>query len=148
MIIDALTQMCNDEAASGTAATRLEGSQIDLSVARDIGNGQPIYWHLVVVTAAASVGSATINVVLASDATAAVATDGSATVHAQTGILAYTAFTKGRRWVFPLPTEGNVYEKFLGTLVITADATTTALVIDSFLSPDPAGWKAYADADS
>jgi hypothetical protein len=145
MIMDKLVTFCEDEAASGTAATRLEGDVINLVNARDIGQGQPLYWIIVVNTAAASVGSATINIKLASDAQAAIATDGSATVHAQTGILAYTEFSARKVFSIAVPAEGSAYEQYLGVLVDTADATTTALVITSFLSIDPFGWKAYAD---
>lgn len=148
MIIDQRTMFCDAEEVQGTAATRLEGSQIDLSVARDIGNGQTIYLVVVVTTAFTSGGSATVNIQLASDASAAVATDGSATVHWQTGALDYTDLTLGKTFVVPLPLEGVAYERYLGILVVTATATTTAGSISAFLTPDPVGWKAYPEAVS
>ena len=148
MIIDYRTMFCDAKNVSGTAATRLEGNQIDLVHPRDIGNGQPIYLIVVVTTAFASGGAATVNIQLASDNSAAIPTDGSATVHWQTGALNYTALTKGKTFVTALPLEGNAYKRYLGILVVTAAATTTAGAISAFLSPDPVGWKAYPDAVS
>jgi hypothetical protein len=147
MIMDRRTLFCENEACQGTAATRLEGSQIDLEDARDIGNGQPLY--LIITVDVAFVGAtATVNFKLASDATAAVATDGTATEHAQTGPIPIAQLVVGKTFVLPLPAEGNVYEQFLGLLVVTAVATTTAGSVTAFLSPDPAGWKAYPEAAS
>lgn len=148
MIMDRRTLFCDAEAAFGTAATRLEGSQIDLEDARDIGNGQPLYLVIVVDVAFASAAAATVNIILASDATAAIATDGSATVHLQTGVLDFDELTAGKTFVFALPPEGNVYERFLGILVVTGAQTTTAGSITAFLTPDPTGWKAYPEAAS
>lgn len=147
MIIDKRTQFCDNEAAFGTAATRLEGSQIDLQTARDIANGQPIYL-IVVITAQPGDNAGTINIQLVSDSTAAIATDGSATVHWQTGAQDDQYFTLGKTFCVALPLEGNAYEQFLGILVVTAAQTSTLLAFDAFLSLDPVGWKAYADAAS
>lgn len=148
MIIDRRTLMCDAEDAYGTAATRLEGSQIDLTYARDIAQGRPIYLVIQVTTAFASSGSATVNIILASDASAAVATDGSASTHWQSGALAYTVLAANYRFCVPIPLQGTVFERYLGMLVVTADATTTAGAITAFLSPDPVGWKAYPEATS
>jgi hypothetical protein len=148
MIIDSRNKFCEDEAASGTQATRLEGDVIDLKTARDIGNGQPVYAVITVSTAFTSGTSSTVNFQIVSDAQEAIATDGSATVHAQTGAVAHTELTAGKRYVLPLPLEGREYERYLGLLVVTGAATTTAGAITAFLSLDPDGWKAYPEGNS
>ncbi len=146
MIMDNLTKFCQDEAAFGTAATRLEGSQIDLGVAaRSVGMGTPVY--VIIVVEVAFSGGTSVNFIVASDATAAVATDGSASVHGQTGAIAVADLTLGKRFVIPLTT-GVEYEQFLGLLVTTV-GTTTVGSITAFISPDPLStWKAYADGTS
>lgn len=147
MIMDKYLEFCDGVDVSGAAGTALEGSQIDLGTARDIGQFSDLYLVINVTTSFASGGASTIQFELASDATAAVATDGSATTHVLTEAFAYTALTAGTRLVFRLPVEGNAYEQFLGLLVRTAAATSTAGTIDAFLTHDANGrWKASANA--
>lgn len=143
-IMDVLTKFCDNEAVDGTAATRLEGDQIDLGPAhRDIGNGKSVYLVVQVTEAFDSAGSAVVEIQLVSDASASIAVDGSATLHLSLGAQAYTALTLNKRFVVTLPLEGNVYERYLGILVITSGATTTAGAITAFLTIDPMGWQAY-----
>ena len=115
-------------------------------MARDMGNGQPLYLVVQVTTAVASGGSATANIQLASDAAAAIATDGSATVHWQTGVLAKTVLAAGKTFIVPLPWEDPDYERYLGIIVTTATATTTAGAVNAFLTSAPSAWKAMPDA--
>jgi hypothetical protein len=146
-IMDVLTKFASAEPAFGTVAVRLEGSQIDLGAAhRDPGNGKTVYLIVQVTEAWVSAGSATVNIQLVSDSTASIAVDGSATVHLSLGTLAYTVLTLNKRFCVALPLEGNVYERYLGIIVDTAGATTTAGAFTAFLSPDPVGWQAYPAA--
>lgn len=147
MIIDKLTEFCATTAVNAAAGTALVGSQIDTgSVVRDLGNGKPVYLILIVTTAFTSGGSATVAFKLASDASAAVATDGSATDHITTKAFPYTELTAGTKIVRALPAGIPAYERYLGLLCVTATATTTAGSISAFLSHDPMGWTATADA--
>ena len=60
-----------------------------------------------------------------------------------TGVL-----TAGQQLVIPLPVGyGTIfpYERYLGLLVVTSSATTTAGSINAFLTFDPKGWKALPD---
>jgi hypothetical protein len=43
MIMDERTEFCDAVSVAAVAGTALVGSQIDMSVARDLGNGQPVY---------------------------------------------------------------------------------------------------------
>jgi hypothetical protein len=149
MIHDELTEFLDATALNtGGAGTYLIGDVIDLGASggtlKDIGNGRSLYWVVQISTTATSGGSATGNLQLASDAQAAIATDGSATVHAQTGAIAVATLVAGYRRVFPLPVEKR-YERYVGVLQVTATAAFTAGAVDSFLTLDPPGWYAAPD---
>jgi len=156
MWLDERLEFADDTDVSASAGTALIGDVIDLSVARDVGNGQPVY--LCIRTGGTEIitgGSAgTLLFQLASDAAAAIAVDGTATVHLQTDQLVTddsaanaAQFNVGGTIFFGmLPMEGVTYERYLGVLAVTATTTTTAGTINAFLTLDPSGWKSYADA--
>ena len=155
MILDKRSEFCDATALNGGAAgAYLLGNQIDLGTARDIGNGQPVYLVITVATGievASSTG--TVQFSLASDATAAIATDGSATVHAvspafATSTTSDTTTLKAGTVLFavPLPLEGNAYEQYLGLLQTTGTTAISAGAIDASLTLDVQAWKAYANA--
>jgi len=156
MILDDFLEFAEDVSVAAAAGTALIGDVVDLgSAARDIGNGDPLY--LVIQTGSVEIITAgaagTLKFQLVSDAQAAIATDGSATVHYDTGTLVTddaaandSKFNVGGLIaVVALPMEGNVYERYLGILAITATTTTTAGKINAFLTRDVAKWKAYTD---
>ena len=147
MIIDSTLEMLDAVAVNtGDAGTYLLGSQIDLSVARDIGQGKPAYLVISIDTPLAS-ATGTIQLQLASDATAAIAVDGSASVHWASDVLAAAALPAGKTFVVPLPAGTAVpYERFLGILQVTGTAAFTAGKINAFITFDPFGWKANPDA--
>ena len=149
MILDELNEFADALAINtGGAGSYLLGDVIDLQTQqiRDIGNGQPVYWVTSVDTALAS-ATGTFNLSLVSDAQAAIATDGSATVHATIGgPFLQAALAAGTMWVRVVPLELPKYERYLGILQTTATAAFTAGKINSFLTLDPIGWKPYPDA--
>jgi hypothetical protein len=143
--------------ATSVAAAALIGDVIDLQVARDIGNGQPVYLVITTATEIITGGVAgTVKFQLVSDAQAAIAVDGSATVHLDTGTFVTDDAAANSAQLnaggviacIALPLQGPVYERYLGILCITATTTTTAGAINAFLTLDPTGWKAYADASN
>ena len=156
MWLDERTEFADDVDVSAAAGTALVGDVIDMTVARDLGNGQPVY--LCIRTGGTEIitgGTAgTIQFKLASDAAAAIATDGSATEHIVTDTFvtddsaANSAQLNAGGTIYfgALPQEGFVYERYLGILVVTGTTTTTAGTINAFLTTDPNGWKSYADA--
>ncbi len=149
MILDERTEFADATAMNtGGAATYLIGDVIDLSVARDIGQGQPVYLVVQMTTAATSGGSATARFQLASDSVAAIATDGTQTVHMATEANAVADMTLGFRWVIPVPGEGPAYERFLGFQQVTATAAFTAGAVNAFLTTEPSSipTTSYADA--
>ena len=155
MILDSLLEFANATSVAAAAGTALIGDVIDLQEARDIGNGEPIYLVIQCATSIITGGSAgTVKFQLASDAQAAVATDGSATVHFDTGTFVTdgddaNALDAGATIAaVALPMEGNAYERYLGILCVTATHTTTAGAINAFLTKDVSKWKAYADGQN
>lgn len=152
MIIDSRTELADGTALNtGAAGTYLIGDQIDLGVAgRDIGNGSDhLYVYARISTTAVSAGSATLRLQLVSDAQAAIATDGSATVHIDTGQFDVADLSAGTvLFVGRLPQEGNAYERYLGLLQTTGTAAFTAGAVDMFMTPQPMAWKAYAEGQN
>jgi hypothetical protein len=159
-ILDERNEFADNVDVSASAGTALVGDVMDLGAAgEDIGNGQPLY--LVIRTGSTEIitgGSAgTLQFTLASDAAAAIATDGTATEHVLTeafvtdGTDANDAEMKAGALIYmaPLPagTGGN-YERYLGILATTVTTTTTAGTINAFLTLDPhmAAGKTYPDA--
>lgn len=150
MILDERLEFCDAVALNtGGAGTYLLGDVIDLNPAHDPGMGGNLWCVLQVDTTATSGGSATGQFSLASDAQAAIATDGSATVHWQSGAIAVAALVaKYVIGAFMLPAEGPTYERYLGILQTTAVAAFTAGKINAFLTKDYAKIKHYADASN
>lgn len=150
MIIDKLTEFA-DAATVGTpnSSTVNVGSTIDLGVARDIGNGQPVYVVFIVQTAITSGGAATVKFQVASDSTSTPSVDGTQTVHFTSAAIPVATLVAGYKFSVALPTEGQAYEQYLGVQVAeAAGQALTAGAIDAFLSLDPVGWKAYPDASN
>lgn len=155
MIIDSLLEFADATSVAASAGTALIGDVIDLQEARDIGNGEPIYLVIQCDTSIITGGAAgTVKFQLVSDAQAAIAVDGSATVHFDTGTFVTdgddaNALDAGATIAaVALPMEGVAYEQYLGILCITATTTTTAGAINAFLTTDVSKWKAYADGQN
>ena len=149
MILDERLEFCDATALNtGAAGSYLLGDVIDLQLAAggDIGSGQPLYLVIQVDTVPTSGGSATAAFTLASDAQAAIATDGSASVHWTSGARTIAQLSTGTKFVVALPMEGVAYERYLGILQTTAVAAFTAGKINAFLTIDPTGNRAYPDA--
>ncbi len=100
-------------------------------------------------TSAAYTGSPTVTFEVASDAQAAIATDGTATVHYVTGPLAASDLEAGDKIVMPLPPATN-YERYLGVLIHVIGSvgnTVDAGKVNLNVTMDAgAAWKAYPDA--
>ncbi|SDH23029.1 Bbp16 family capsid cement protein [Propionivibrio dicarboxylicus] len=135
---------------TGGAGTYLIGDVIDLKPSTTNNNttvdleGSDLYFVVQVDTAATSGGSATGQFKLASDAQAAIATDGSATEHIASQAIAVASLTAGKL-VFAGKLPSGSYERYLGVLQVTGTAAFTAGKINAFLTADPALWRAYAD---
>jgi hypothetical protein len=147
MILDKRNEFCDATALNtGAPGTYLIGDQIDLGVARDIGTGEQLYLVITVDTPPTSGGAATAQFTLASDDTASIATNGTASVHFQTKAFTIAEMTAGAVLAaVPLPIEGVAYERFLGILQTTGTAAFTGGKINAFLTHDVAAYRAFAD---
>lgn len=146
MILDKRNEFCDATALNtGGAGTYLVGDQIDLGTARDVGNGEALYLVITVDTAPTSANStATAQFTLASDAQAAIATNGTASVHFQTKAFAISEMAAGKVLAaVALPIEGVAYERYLGVLQTTGTEAFTGGKINAFLTHDVAKWKSY-----
>jgi|SRR6056297_2623158 len=160
MIMDELLEFADNVDVSGTAGTALIGDVIDLGATpQDFGHGEPMY--LVIQSGDTEIitggAAGTIKFELASDAAAAIATDGSATTHIDTGTFVTddTAANDDQMgpnktiFVGALPTgAGRAYERYLGILATIATTTVTAGTINAFLTKDPSYWRSYADGQN
>jgi hypothetical protein len=156
MILDERLEFADATALNtGAAGTYLVGDVIDTyplgtigvsPLNSDLSGGADSLWLVVGVdTAATSGGSATLQIQLASDAQAAIATDGSATVHFASAVIPVASLVAGfyvARVMLPIGT----YERYIGILQVTGTAAFTAGKINAFLTNDVAAWKPYADA--
>tara|TARA_B100001013_G_C24619421_1_gene446590 strand:- start:1505 stop:1948 length:444 start_codon:yes stop_codon:yes gene_type:complete len=145
MIIDDRLEFCDNVTLTTGTGTSLQGDVVNIESSRDIGMGQPLYLVIQLTAAVTSGGAATVNFRLASDAAAAIATDGTETDHMSTGAIGKADLTLGKRFVLPLAM-GNSYEQYVGLLITTATAALTAGAIDAFVTVDPTGWTAQPDA--
>lgn len=154
MILDERNEFADATSVAAAAGTALIGDVIDLGAsARDIGNGEPLWLVLQTDTEIITGGTAgTIQFQLASDAQAAIAVDGSATIHGSSpeyvtdDAAANSAQLNagGYLWVVALP-QGAVYERYLGILCVIGTTTVTAGKINAFLTTDVSAYRAYAD---
>jgi hypothetical protein len=133
------------ESVAAAASTALIGDVIDLGAnGEQLGDGEELYLVIQCATSIITGGAAgTIKFQLASDAQAAIAVDGSASVHIDTG----TFVTDGDDaneldagayiYVGRIPNGHAVaYERYLGVLCTIATTTVTAGAINAFLTKD------------
>jgi hypothetical protein len=148
MILDERLEFCDATALNtGGAASYLIGDVIDLGDApspQDLNGGAdtPLYLVITVDTAVDSAGDNTKQQFhLCSDAQAAIDTNGSATYHFSTGLIAQADLGAGARVCAVALPQGN-YERYLGILHTTDTAAATAGKVNAFLTTNPGKWVA------
>lgn len=154
MILDERNEFADAASVAGSAGTALIGDVIDLgSTSSDIGLGEDLYLVIQTATEIITGGSAgTIQFFLASDAQAAIATDGSATIHASSASLvtddaaANSAALNAGGTILAVRLPAGTYEQYLGILATIGTTTVTAGAINAFLTKDFAKWIALPDA--
>lgn len=153
MILDSRNEFADAASVAASAGTALIGNVMDLgSTSQDIGNGEPLYLVIQTDTEIITGGTAgTIQFKLASDAQAAIAVDGSATVH-YTGpslvtddAAANSAALNAGGVILCAPLPMGTYERYLGILCTVGTTEVTAGKINAFLTKDPAAWSALPD---
>lgn len=129
MIIDKDNEF-SDAQAETTIATHASTNDIDLGVAGDAAN--ELYLVICVHTKYESDGAATVNFQLSTSAVETTHTN--PVILWQTGVLAKTELTKGKKWIVRVP-KGAL--QFLRVNEIIGTAVLTAGKFNAFLTPVP-----------
>lgn len=152
MLTDLRNTFAQEQSVAGSPGTALVGDVIDLEQVRDLGNGQPVW---LVVQATAELVTAgdpgTVQLALVSDAQAAIATDGSATVHLES-----PTWTTGDAGEQPALAAGKAlmvaslpiddYERFLGVLATVGDEPLVGGAVSAWLALDVPHWLALPES--
>lgn len=147
MIIDKNLQIATALALPTGLGLGLVGDQIPLgSIGRDPANGRPLHLVISVTSAILSAGAATVEFQLVSDAQAAIAVDGTATVHSKTHAFPKATLVAGFQIAIPLPPQFPAYEAFIGLISNVGTAALTAGSINAFVTDNVQNSKAYPDA--
>ena len=151
MILDERTEFCDATACNtGAAGTYLLGDQIDLGAVNNIGTADGLYLVITVDTGIkVASGTGTIQFKLASDDSASIATNGTATEHYLTPAIATSttsdagALAAGKVLAAVKLPQGFNYERYLGILQVTGTTAISAGKINAFLTSDITLWAAY-----
>ena len=167
-ILDSLLEFADAQTVATAAGTTLLPNQIDRQGAQlDFGAGKPIYLVINVSTAIVTGGSAgTLHFRLVSDDTASIhattsschletprfVTDDDPTIPVGTQLFCsalphcvdHVSYSVAGVPVTTGP--GARYERYLGLQFVVTTTTITAGAVNAFLTYDPMGWRAYADA--
>jgi hypothetical protein len=150
MILDDRLEFCDATSLNtGAAGSYLIGDVVDLGAANATapngGDGDSTHnlrLCIQVDTAVTSGGAATVAFSLCSDAQAAIAVDGTQTVHFTTAVIPKATLVAGyQACAISLP-HGN-YERYLGVVQVTGTAALTAGKVNAFLTNVVPVIKAY-----
>lgn len=167
MILDSLLEFADAQTVATAAGTTLFPNQIDRSAVQGLSSARPIWLVINVDTAIVTGGSAgTIHFRLVSDDSASIhattsschlespryVTDDDPTIPAGTTLLAvglpicndHVSYSVAGVPVTVGP--GARYERYIGLQFVVTTTTITAGKCNAFLTYDPPGWRAYADA--
>lgn len=153
MITDSFLRLSGSLTAGASSATSTTGQDlsqvaadynsenvIDLSLARDIGEGQQLYAVFTVTEAFVGAGATLAINVVVSAATALTTPTSVGTVSAQ----AIAALTIGAQFVVPIkPLVGSLGLRYLGAIYTIATATTTAGAMTADIVTDIQDGKKY-----
>lgn len=155
MIVDTFNEFGDNKALNtGAAGSYLVGNVIDLlpnaagvglNITTNIGTERALWFVMQVTTTCTSGGSATASWALCSDAAAAIAVDGSQTIHFATAAIPVATLVAGYR-ICCIRVPAGTYERYLGVVQTTAVAAFTAGKVDMFLTDQAPNWTAYNDA--
>lgn len=121
MITDALLRVSADQAVTATAVST---NTVDLSVARDIGEGNDLYMNFAVTEAALAAGAATVEFQVIASAAAALT---SPTVIGSSGAIAKTSLTLGANVSVRInPQIASLGLRYLGANYVVSTGPLTA----------------------
>lgn len=143
-VIDSTAEFANAVSIAAAAGTINVGNVMDLTLARNIGRGQPIYCFVSVDTSIVAAGAGTLQFRLVEDTAAPPSTSAPASILALSPVFATAASTPAIQvagktlWVFAIPEEvGQGSARYLGLQAIIGAQTISAGKVDSALTIDP-----------
>ena len=146
MILDERNEFADATALSTSGTGRaLVGDVIDLGAANELNDVDDLFLVIQVDTTVTSGGAATVSFELVSDDAAAIATDGSATVHHATADIGKADLVAGYT-VCQVALPKGISERYLGILQNVGTAALTAGAINAFLTMGPVTQKSFPDA--
>lgn len=118
MITDAFTKISADQVLTLNATSALSDNSIDLSQAKDIGEGEEMFMLFTITELVASAAtSVTFEIITATDA----ALTGTVTSRSSTGAIAYGSLTAGTNIAVRIPPLlGSTGQRYLGARYTTA----------------------------
>ena len=146
MYLDKTLEFCDSESIAGATGTALIGDVVDLGEAgREIEADHLDLYITVQTKVDSAADGATVQFILASDAQAAIATNGTATVHYASEVFTEAELVQGAKIVAKLP-GGTIpaAERYLGILAVRAGEAVTAGAINAGLTPTAPKWSAKA----
>lgn len=143
MITDKLLRVSEDQTLKLNATTAVSTNTIDLSQARDVGEGKELFFNFAITTAVASAATSVTFDIIISDA----ADLGTPTVIASTGAVGYASLTAGKNIALPIPPQvGSLGKRYLGVQYTTAgnNSSGTGAVTTDIVETIQDGKKFYA----
>lgn len=138
MITDKLLRVSEDQAVTATAVST---DKIDLSVARDIGEGENLYMNFAVTTAMAGGTSLAFEIVVADDA----ALTSNVTVVGSSGPVLTAAMTAGFNTAVRInPSIGSLGKRYVGARYTAVGTFSAGKVTADIVHGIQDGKKAYA----
>lgn len=145
-MIDKLSTLGLDISVNtGAAGSYMAGSAIDLSVARDVGAGIPLY--LVITSKTAFVGDGTLQFVLVTDAQDPAVTGAEQMVLSP--VFEDVDFAAGKlMFAVSLPSGFPAYEQFIQLMEIVGTSAWTSGDYHAYLTDVVPAWVSYADGQN
>jgi hypothetical protein len=143
MITDKLLRVSEDQVLTLNATSAVSTNTIDLSQARDIGEGKELFFNFAITTAVASAAtSVTFDIIISDNADLS-----SGVVIASTGAVGYANLTLGKNIALPIPPQvGSLGKRYLGAQYTTGgnNSSGTGKVTTDIVEAIQDGKKYYA----
>jgi len=141
MITDKLLRVSTDQVVTLTDTSALSTDTIDLSVARDIGEGEELYMNFAMTTAAAGGTSTQFEVIIADDA----ALTSNVTVVGSSGAIATANLTLGKNIAVRInPLVGSLGKRYMGARYTVVGTNSAGKVTADIVNTIQDGKKFYA----
>lgn len=141
MITDKLLRVSTDQVVTLTDTSALSTDTIDLSVARDIGEGEELYMNFAMTTAAVGGTSTQFEVIIADDA----ALTSNVTVVGSSGAIATANLTLGKNIAVRInPLVGSLGKRYMGARYTVVGTNSAGKVTADIVHTIQDGKKFYA----